>query len=557
MVTLSKSQIVARVGITTAHRDRTGLSQMQTTGSISSGSNTLTVTDAKEFRAGDWVIVETGGEAGAGERGTKGVGGAWPARSYANATAMNADTSQANNALCWLEDTGRVYFFNGSTWNIHNSYYISHAIPKALTAQITDVSGNTITLDRNASADTTGANVYFDNWGILQDYADALGETVEINMPAGTYAISSYIYVNNRPGITISGAGKEQTILKCPYGAAHGGFYIANSDNALLKDFQVFHSLSDTRYSMIWSDSRVSETDATILWPEINQNLTAYGDSFVLYRSDGAEIRDCKSVNPFARGFLSQESSNSIARRVTVTRTVPLRVYLQWSFQFVDQVGGLAEDCEIDSDWLWSGFEAFKSRDITFDGCSGRNIYCANNSSDATAFNELDVLIEDASGGVTHRAAESTALLEFTTNVPGGYRTNMSYITNPNIIQQGVPKDLQNQRVNCISVTSDDGCPVSISGTYDTDLVTPKGLIDIQGAPIVGDANGYGIISAGTVTVEGIRIKGTAPGTGNSTIRRDAGVLSVTNSIFDPSTPTGGSNGGTLSGNQTNAEYEA
>ncbi len=82
-----------------------------TTGTISGASNSLVVSSNPGFQIGDAIIVETGGEAGLGARGTKGVGGTWPTLSYANAAAMNADTSKPDGQHAWLLDTGDVYFW--------------------------------------------------------------------------------------------------------------------------------------------------------------------------------------------------------------------------------------------------------------------------------------------------------------------------------------------------------------------------------------------------------------------------------------------------------------
>ena len=57
--------------------------QTTTTGSIYNNSDQLSVALAADFRSRNSVIVEIGREAGQGQRGTRGVGGTWPAKSYA------------------------------------------------------------------------------------------------------------------------------------------------------------------------------------------------------------------------------------------------------------------------------------------------------------------------------------------------------------------------------------------------------------------------------------------------------------------------------------------
>src|SRR6516165_3360460 len=61
------------------------LKDLSTTGSISSGSNQLTLKSNPGFHVGDQIIIEIGTETGQGQRATVGVGGTWPALNYADA----------------------------------------------------------------------------------------------------------------------------------------------------------------------------------------------------------------------------------------------------------------------------------------------------------------------------------------------------------------------------------------------------------------------------------------------------------------------------------------
>jgi hypothetical protein len=56
----------------------------------------LVVAAASGFKVGDWVIVEIGKEDGRGQRGTRGVGGTWPAKSYPTEAQLLADKKQQN-----------------------------------------------------------------------------------------------------------------------------------------------------------------------------------------------------------------------------------------------------------------------------------------------------------------------------------------------------------------------------------------------------------------------------------------------------------------------------
>lgn len=106
-----------------------GLRSIKATGSIAAGSTELRLTapPLPAFEKGDFVIVETGGEAGRGLRGTLGVGGSWPGKHYADAGARDQDTSQPVNTYAWLESDGFVHQWTGSAW-VPNAYWVNTSI---------------------------------------------------------------------------------------------------------------------------------------------------------------------------------------------------------------------------------------------------------------------------------------------------------------------------------------------------------------------------------------------------------------------------------------------
>ena len=101
-----------------------GLRSLQTVGNIDAGSNRLRLQSAPNppFQKGDYLIVELGGEAGRGLRGTMGVGGTWPAKSYPTAAARDAERSQPLNTFAWIESDGTVRQWYSSKWNDDTSY---------------------------------------------------------------------------------------------------------------------------------------------------------------------------------------------------------------------------------------------------------------------------------------------------------------------------------------------------------------------------------------------------------------------------------------------------
>ena len=141
------------------------------TGSMSASSNQLVLNAPSTFQVGDQIIVEAGGEAGGYTQGVIGVGGTWPALSYANLAAMNADTSKPNTtsrlSVKPLNTSGLLW--NGTAWintflgSLSRLFLDIHQFvnPLALIAKVTAVSPDTKTLTLSASsvAATTNANV--------------------------------------------------------------------------------------------------------------------------------------------------------------------------------------------------------------------------------------------------------------------------------------------------------------------------------------------------------------------------------------------------------------
>lgn len=116
---LSGTNVLANTVITGGSGTTWTVSQPQTVASTSmcSGSSSLVIPTSLTFQVNDYVVVETGGEAGGGARGTAGIGGQWPfcgatstqVPCYATTATLLADTSQPANSYAWPADTGLTY----------------------------------------------------------------------------------------------------------------------------------------------------------------------------------------------------------------------------------------------------------------------------------------------------------------------------------------------------------------------------------------------------------------------------------------------------------------
>lgn len=535
-----------------------GMSGFTTTGSIEAGSDTLQVADASGLNVGDWVIVEIGGEAGGGERGTRGVGGTWPTLSYPDEATMQADQSQAGATSCWIEDTGDVWTYF-SSWVKSDFFYTAKAVPRALSAEILARSGNTLTLDKPASVAATNANVHFDNWGVLHD---AISASSSVTMPAGTFAMSCHLAIENKTGLTISGAGQELTTLKTPAGAGHGGMTFRDGSDCIVQNLTIDCGFRNYGFGFNWTDNRVGAVATIHRFDNIN-STTARGRGVFFYGTQDSEARDVTIKNPGINGFGCQYTFDSWARRVTVRVEDPYPSYVQWMIQIPDCWGGGAEDCYVDADWMVPGYESFKSQNVTFRRCRGRNTLMSSNSSSNFTVEDCEVIIEEGRLGSSNFITKLQPLFNVNSNAPGGFNELPINIINSSFIQLGYP-DLANPfRFGGVQ-TSGSSAGLNITGTYDTDPVNPKGLFRWDAAHVngAGDEQGIFIKAAMPLTVKGIRLQGAPTPWGSIKLEGDPGpVTSVTNSILDAGADDLAVNGSTgnltQSGNMTNAEYEA
>jgi hypothetical protein len=247
------SAIEARISTVTTGGSSNGLRQVTTAGSIAGGSNELFVESGSGFAVGDWVIVEIGKEPGQGQRGTRGVGGTWPSRSYPTESALRGDGGVPDGQFAWAEDSGEVFWRVSGVWyNLgpgrndtlgSGSYYLGKAVPRSLQARITAIDGNRLTLDRSAAVAVSGANVYLDTAPILNNLIANGGS---LSLPAGRFATGGVVYVQDRGGFVLSGQGKDQTTLFSPKGVPSAMIQVFNAPNTLIRDFTLEGNFRDS-----------------------------------------------------------------------------------------------------------------------------------------------------------------------------------------------------------------------------------------------------------------------------------------------------------------------
>lgn len=562
MADLRSFQISASVTVPYKLRTESGLSAMATTGSIASGSNQLLLSSRLEFGVGDWVIVEVGGEAGGGAMGTRGVGGTHPSLSYANLSAMNADSTQNNGKLCWVEESGEIYEWSSSlgNWSRPSSSqkYIQKAIPKALWAQITAVSGNIVTLSKAAAVTATDANVYFDNWGVLQGLIAA---NTSVNIPVGTFYCSDFLYLYGLDGRTIRGGGKTQTFIRTPKGASLGGIIVHTSTGVTVEALTIDLGFKNTSFSLRWADGRAGSLGWGYATP--NDALPSgwnFGQGVFFYLSDDGTARNVLVKNPAQQAVCAQYSTNVWAYNCDAVIEDPILQYTQWMFQWADisseNNGGGCVDCTVDSNWYVAGFESFRSHDVSFIRCSTRNAVFANNTSDGTILDSMVFVLEDQKQYDSTSFSIANPVLSYNTNIGSGYNAKASTITNVTVICDAA--DASGNRLRGLIVGADT-CHVNVTGTYDSDYSSPKGLFHMRtnGNPSGNGSEGLCAIVTGEATFTGIRFRGNAPGSPQKRMAyMENGTFDLVNCILDAGYQ---GSGGTVteSGTLTNAEFDA
>jgi hypothetical protein len=499
-----------------------GAKAVQTTGSISAASNALTVTSAANIRFGDRVIVEIGGEAGAGQRGTMGVGRSWPRLSYANAAAMNADATQAANTYAWLIDTGDLYRFVTGVWTqITTNYYLSKGLPKSLVSTVYGVSGNTVTLKDAATVTATNAAVYIDNTQYFNVARDK-NPGSDLVFPAGEFAVANSLeLVSSRfAGTEIYGAGEALTRIKLPKGLAvrNVGLNTASTvinirtgvTSATVRDLTVVGNSRNQGYML-----NASEIDAPA--------ASIYnGGVFFLSASNDGVMRNVTVEDVFSYALGAQDSTNVWAYDSNVIIVDPLLVYIQWMYEWVASSGGV-QDCAIDSNYLLAGMESFNSSGpMRFVRPVLRNAaFSFNNAGDWTI--EDPVITIEANAQFSSAFASSGPIININSNFGTSNVSSGGVITNPIILQQGYI-NASNDSLQAIVVNLTNPNITITGGTITApDYAAPSTMF-----------GAVGLLSVGVNTnVSNLTVIG-QPRSGSANIRVDDGsITNCTASVID------------------------
>ncbi len=494
------------------------LKSTQTTGSISASSNELTVADASGFTIGDSIIIAVGGEAGAGLRGSKGVGGSWPTLSYADATERDADVGQADNTYAWLRSTGVVYRFVSGSWITELSgrtYYTNKAVPKALVATVTNKVGNVLTLDAAASATATNASVYFDNVPVI-DAAVALGGLhILLSAGAGDFALSDRVLIQGKHKWGLQGAGRDSTRFIVPDGVFLTASVFAPS---LCSEFQIgdLAVVGNARNNGFGLGATVTETD-------LGGNAYPFGIFYGANR--GGAVHRIRVTDVFMDGVAAQTDlvgapglygSHVWAYNCEIVVTEPLLSYIQWMFQWVECTGGGCQDCNIDSIYLTAGYESFGGTGCHFIRCTARNASWSLNAAGAWVLDTPDITIETNSQypaveGFGPAFSSHNPLINVNTNASGPTVDLGGEVINPTMLQNGfINSDFDSLRGLVVGV---DNPNVTVEGGIYTapDYQSPSALFGPWGFDSTGantDLSDFTVVGAPPPGIPNISVTG-------------------------------------------------
>jgi hypothetical protein len=251
------------------------------------------------------------------------------------------------------------------------------------------------------------------------------------------------------------------------------------------------------------------------------------GISFRQWSNDSV-VRDLRVIDVPQGATGVYYGINIWAYRVENIQNDLLRQYVQWQFQWADANGGGCVDCSVNSQYLISGFEAFKSTGVQFLRFKGVNAIGAMNGSGNFLVEDADLrFTADSVPPEVDRYAANTdqAALNINNNIHlDAYLSQGGIIRNIRMVQEGY---LDEGKANIVGiVVNDPNINVQIDGGY---YQSPD---YVPGAKATG---GRGITSTarGTI-VRNFTVVGKSPNAGyNSNIYAGNGGINGGGNVAD------------------------
>lgn len=528
-------------------------------GTIAAGSNQLVLSKPTYLGVGDWVIVQCGTEAGECLRGSAGVGGQWPALSYATEALLQADLSQVTSTYAWAADTGNVWRFVSGAWVQGTTfrYYGDKAIPQSLQAQVQAVSPDslTLTLSQSAISGATNAAVYLDNAPLLNfltywyasvfptyDLSSLVPRGATLQLPRGMISVGGEVVLLQQNGWTIRGHGRGATTVFSP-NAIHGASIIVNnSPNTKVEDLALLSNGGQLNYfgtavNMSYNNQPTSliphgyNFDGTRAWSfmsftppltqvSIPQTLgLAYG--IELYgRSDNSITQRVMVTDVWEAAAGAFVCNNCWVEDAVVNLNADLQSYTQWQVIFTQSQGGGCSHCVFNMHSVTAALSMFESSGVAFKDVVLNNGLMESNTSN-------NFTISDVYTNITNPTLPDAInpigvpLLNVNNNAGGDAGGSNGMIKNMNMLQTVLLNSARfgytNSSLTGIILSSNSNNVRIIGGSYFApDWVTP-GILGGPRAVISQGGNTLidGFIAAGAMQPGAFRqIQILTPGSG-------------------------------------------
>jgi hypothetical protein len=535
-----------------------GFKKLSAVGSMSAGSNILEVLSNPGFAVGDTIIVPTGGEAGGGVPGERGVGGQWPSLLYATMSARNSDTTQSVGRICGVLENGVTYDWSGAFWVSptfgNASTYYSKIVPKALMATITAISGTTFTLDQTATVSTTNAAVvsdcrpaFYSSFGHANSgFSSQTGAAVFF--PVGRWAFGGYntqsIQFSQCNFLTVRGRSKNNTVLYSPPGCTTFSLAVQQGTSPIVEDLDVRGNFRSDKGYMTRFDSLDKYTNGLI-----NINLSS---------CPGAVVRRVRTYNNQQAAVSFNFCSVALGTDIEIIHETGHLSYQQWAINVSDCANCVIDGVSIDCPVLFSGAETFRSTGSILRNITGRNALFSTNSSDGFLIENIDLYYEAGAGDGFYTSPASypsnqLPLFDHNTNIDNTSGSTVGgggIVKNFKIDVRG--KVWSSETAITVFAMSGQANNILFEGQYpDKPVSQPAGLIIFPSG--YSQARAVRCDAAKTFVVDGVRIINKS---GNSPIGDTFGTPSalatIRNCVIDNQTA-----GGTQTNNITNAAYEA
>lgn len=435
------------------------------------------------------------------------------------------------------------------------NYYLDKALARSLQARITNIAGNTITLDTPATVSATSATVHLDNQIFLNDLlqiprdnpsnlAALMPASLTIVIPPGHYVVGGRVHTQEFTGWTVKGLGQTVSFIDSAKGMCSANFLFYQMEGLTVKDFTVSGNLQNL--------DRFGTTYFTTIEPLVNNSQYDAAGRYITGMTTGGVndttlnedwntpstrfqsctdvvMQDCTGNHQFCSVVSFEASLRCWAYRCTANVGYNQQSYSQWQIiatdiagASVDDSGGGFVDCVVNHQHVAAAFAQYRSTGIQFTRCIGNNgIFDTNNCGDWVY---QDCAVNVTLNGAGSNTVVSQALVQLTGN------------SGTNFISAGT---INNMVIACDYVNaSNDIIPGIIVDAVVHDVTIRGGSYSSPpyAAPASATFGCVGIISIGTNTVvDGFRCCGTiAPG-GITFLRANISVMDgiIINCIAD------------------------